>query len=88
MREHNRESERGEEGVHEQAAADAGDGQEAVVPAAAQRVPHDEQRVRAGQHRHERRDDREGEDLRVDYVHAAAPDSDISMPRFAWTARS
>ena len=63
MRENDREPERREEGVHEQAAADAGDGQEAIVPAAAQRVPHDEKRVRTGQHRHDGGDDGKGDDL-------------------------
>ena len=62
--------------MHEESAADAGDGQEAVVAAAAQRVPHDEERVRARKHRHERGDDREGEDLRI--KHRGKPETGSS----------
>ena len=69
MRDHGRDAERGEQRVHEQARADAGDREPPVAAAAAQGVPHDEEGVGAGHHRHERRDERECEDLRIDEVH-------------------
>ena len=69
MRDHGRDAERGEQRVDEQARADAGDREPPVAAAAAQGIPHDEEGIGAGHHRHERRDERECEDLRIDEVH-------------------
>ena len=71
MRKDRRDAEGGQQGVHEQPAADPGDRQETVAPAATQRIAHDQERVGAGRDRHQRRDERESEDLRVEQVHEA-----------------
>ena len=69
MREDRGDAERGQQRMHEQAAADPGDRQPAVAAAAAQGIAHDEEGVGAGRDRHQRRDEREGEDLRVEQAH-------------------
>ena len=71
MGEDRRHAEGGQEGMDEQPAADPGNRQESVAPAATQGIAHDEEGVGAGRDCHQRRDERECEDLRVEQAHEA-----------------